>query len=1130
MNAQRISLSRIVALNWYGFRQIIDIAGNTLVAGAFGSGKSVLLDLMQYVLLGEHWRPNRAAAGNARGRSLVSYCLCDTNLLREGEPHYTRRNGVTIIALEFTWPAERGQEPRRETWGIRIQYDSATSDPKRTYFGIPDRLTWEMLAPGEQLRSDEDFRTFLRREYGNDTLLPTQGAYLAEMATPRHLWFDREQLNKTLWKSIAFEPEADVEKFIRDFILEESPVDVREVQRSVQAYRETQQTLALQEAEAVTLREVCRHDDELRAAQRKEKLCAHLGFELENARLEELVGTKKRELADLDVAHEKDNADFTAKSGTQERLKKELAEFRLDPGEEELRQKESEKREVHIEKKGLVEAQESVRKRLRTLAQRWGAWLRRGGELGVDGLPQLLAVEDALLGALSAPSEEAGLAALPALAERFSAIFRDCEKLLVPIDNAVGAAEKRLREIVEALEKLERKETPGTFPLLQAIKARSGEVAVEQLCRVVEVKPEADADGWRAAIEMLLGRQRFAVIVATGELFREGLAALKKIPPGARGPEETVVHPREAREMPCEVKRGSLAEKVEVRAPQALQEIAEKYVRHLLGQVIAVDSAEALDSCDRGITRESIYKQKPLRRKLRQLAGYEFTLGREGLRRLAAELTREQKERMTEREAISAQARSVREWLDSGVKSELGSQKLPDRSGELHRLPGLQTKLDLLTSQIEKLETPERSARLEQRAALERELATAIHELGVLTNSRQQYTLARQPLVDQLANAESELATAKNAAEASHGALPADVTGDEIASRTTAIRLAHKTWRDRSEAARTATSNAHDTANDAANARSIARLSLRNTTDEKGHPKFPHWRYEEQDEDDNARWRSRLTQLGTDIEKFRELAGARRQEWERRLKDQVLNRLKEHSDNAERTVRQLRTYLDQKVGQHRYRISQRRDPAFATLWSLLDSGFEPTDELLAVSRRVETQQVLDELMRAVELGDKAEERLRRLLDYRQFHRYDLEAVRAEHSTMADAPTISLGRSGRNLSGGENQAPFFISMLAAYRRVYDLGSGRSQHLGLVVMDEAFSKLSGDGVEDCLALAENFNLQLIMAFPIDRLGVMVRFAETTIVCRKEEQRDASGYVTNVDNLPILVTPEQVEEALG
>jgi hypothetical protein len=60
-------------------------------------------------------------------------------------------------------------------------------------------------------------------------------------------------------------------------------------------------------------------------------------------------------------------------------------------------------------------------------------------------------------------------------------------------------------------------------------------------------------------------------------------------------------------------------------------------------------------------------------------------------------------------------------------------------------------------------------------------------------------------------------------------------------------------------------------------------------------------------------------------------------------------------------------------------------------------------------------------------------------------------------------------SSRCLSGGENQAPFFISTLAAFHRVYDLGSTRAQHMGLVVMNEAFSKLSADGLEDCLELA-------------------------------------------------------------
>ena len=122
--SQRISLTRIVAINWYGFRQIFDVSDNVLISGGFGTGKSALLDLMQYVLLGEHWRANRAAAGNARGRDLVGYCLGDTNQAgKDGGRHFLRRSGVTLIALEFTRPAERGgQEPKRETWGVRLVF------------------------------------------------------------------------------------------------------------------------------------------------------------------------------------------------------------------------------------------------------------------------------------------------------------------------------------------------------------------------------------------------------------------------------------------------------------------------------------------------------------------------------------------------------------------------------------------------------------------------------------------------------------------------------------------------------------------------------------------------------------------------------------------------------------------------------------------------------------------------------------------------------------------------------------------------------------------------------------------------------------------------------------------------
>lgn len=122
--------------------RFFDIEDNVLISGAYGTGKSALLDLIQYVLLGADRQFNRAAAGNARGRDLVGYCLGDTNQAgREGGRHFLRHSGVTLVALEFTRLVElRKKEAKPETWGIRVEFSSPDARPKQTYFFIPQRL------------------------------------------------------------------------------------------------------------------------------------------------------------------------------------------------------------------------------------------------------------------------------------------------------------------------------------------------------------------------------------------------------------------------------------------------------------------------------------------------------------------------------------------------------------------------------------------------------------------------------------------------------------------------------------------------------------------------------------------------------------------------------------------------------------------------------------------------------------------------------------------------------------------------------------------------------------------------------------------------------------------------------
>ena len=1130
MTERRISLTRVLAINWYGFRQILDVSNHTLIAGAFGTGKTALLDLMQYVLLGKHWRPNRAAAGNARSRSLVSYCLCDTNTMRDGEPHYTRQSCVSIIGLEFTWPAENSKaELRRETWGVRFEYSSPTAEPKHTYFLIPDRVTWSDLAPKDKLLDEESFRTWIRREYeigsSQKCIFGRQEDYLAEMATPRHLYFEPDQFQKTLAKAIAFEPEDSVEEFIRRFILEESPLDVRDVKAAQDAYRDTEARLMKQEDEAAFLRRICQHHVTYEQARREEAIFVHARSALVCAQARERLEKHRETLERLQADHANDQQALDVAVRELEQVTKIINEVRLEASRDRDQVKLDDlirrKNELRGQVGDLRDAAKTVHQRLADRHYRWTQWLKHGLAIKLEGLAKVLAVDDRLLQALHTGSDAPRLAALQKLASWFNDTFLSVDKLLTPLRQDLDSAEKRLRQLAADLESLDQRRMPGSFPLFEEIQKTLGGRA-EQLGRLIEVK--ADEDRWWPALELFLGRNRWAIVVSRDD-YKEALEILRRTPPGRES--ESLVNPFEAfsPKLRKEVRENSLATKVEI-----TNEVARAFVFHLLGDVACVQNVEELDRCEAGraITPEGVFKQVPTRRRLRLAGDVALTLGRQGIKRMRAAREREQIETRAQRDALKQRLDDINAWLDSGKKGGLGDAALPDRATELPLLPKLQKEFGVVCETIQLLTTPEREARLKRLATHEDQKSKLDQRIGVLKDRQQSFGLRTKPHEDGIATAEGDLQTAQVELSAVRVRLPQGILDAELDEVRDRLLAESSTWEKRVTAAQDAAGTAGRGAVEARNSRNNERLALATARDAQGYVRHPEYQTDfPADDESNEAWTARLQLLETvELEKSRTLAAERRKDWERRLQEGVLDRLNEKIQDADRTIRQLRQYLDRRVGSYIYRINHWRDPAFATLWHLLDTGLAPTDPLVQGIKSDEIKQAKAELMAAVEAADKADDRARRLLDYRYYHRYDLEMV---PEGQENAAAISLGRSGRSLSGGENQAPFFISMLAAFRRVYDLGNSRSQHLGLVVMDEAFSKLSGDGVEDCLELARNFQLQLVMAFPIDRLGVMARFADTVVVCRKEEHRDADGYVTRVDNIPILLPPDQVTEAL-
>lgn len=1128
--SQRISLTRIIAIHWYGFRQIFDVDDNILISGAFGTGKSALLDLMQYVLLGGEKQFNRAAAGNARGRDLVGYCLGDTNQTRNGQRHFLRQSGVSLIALEFSRPAERGKESKRETWGIRIQFSSSDAAPHHTYFCIPERVEYSALAPdGMHLLSEDAFRTWLRREYGNESLFARQRDYLEEMAAPRHLNFDATAFHRTFPKAIAFEPEENVEKFIREFILEESPLDVRDVKTALRAYEDTRRRLEKQEDEAAFLRRIAEQHTLYETSRRAEAILTQTYHALRLQQAQERRDEFTEKLKRLESEHADDLKDLARLRTTSDEIKQQLDQVRFevgkDPDSAKIAELTSSKGSLEQKVRGLREAQQSLRKQLDDRHYRWTQWLKHGANLPVeDGLGDVLTVDDALLANLRSGTEPERLDAMQKLAARFNELWNSVRDVIRPLGEQVKAAESKLQQLAQDLENLSKGQAPGSFPLFAALRQKLGN-RVEQLGRLIEVKPEAER--WWPALELFLGRNRWVLVVESATDYHAALDILRKTPPGRES--ESLLNPGEVRQLRASTGKNSLFTKVEVNHP-----VGRAYVEHLLGEVLCVETLEELEQCEAGraITPEGIFKQVPLRRRLKPSSAVELTLGREGLERMRASKEKERSETRTLHEALKQRLSDVNAWLDSGRKGGLADSTLPDRAAELPQLPGLERELGRIGETINLLMTPEREARQKNLVDLEKRYDEARSKVAVLIERRNNFDLTTRPDREALARWTDDSKRLEEELVAKRIELSRRFSGildSELTAERERLRTEFPRWTECLEAVQNRAKAANENAIVALGRRKAERDALANARDDHGNLRHPEYQHEfPPDEESNERWASRLQVLEQiELEKSRQLAADCKKDWERRLEESVLNELNRRLTDAQNTIRLLDRYLGQPVGKFRYRISQRKDMAgFGAMWQLLGSGLEITDPLLGM----EVERAKRDLMDAINSTDVKEARALRLLDYRNYHHYDLEMV---PSDKPEAPPISLGRSGRNLSGGENQAPFFISMLAAFRRVYDRGdrtSTRSQQLGLVVMDEAFSKLSGDGIEDCLALARSFQLQLVMAFPPERLGVMVPHAQTVIMCQKEVQRDSDGYVKRIENIPLLTTMAEAMDALS
>lgn len=930
--SRAIRLTRMHALNWYGYRDSIPVDGNLLLAGVTGSGKSILMDLIQFVLVGDLRlvKFNQSATGAHSDRSLKGYCLGDTKQEEGGVTQYMRDSAISFVALEFTWPNRR----KVETWGFRIEFGSAAeAQGKVTPFFVPAALSrGDFLDEQKRPLDHTAFKALAESHTDKDGVRGRAYAelseYLTHMAQPAHLNFDRSVLRSLLPTAMSFTFLRSFNDFCRDFILSADRLDVRDVTDSYRAFLRYEKDLTELNDQFRRLREISELFTRHGELRRDAILARYLEAELRHEHVADLLRADEEKLAGLRAACAEEDARLTELSALIPNKRGELEGVKnaiRDAGGAlylELKRQNSELAARIEQRKDAARTLEAA---LATRVKLARIWLKDVTALPLKLDAQGAATVERAIGAMDAGGIAGFQSSFTTLREAVQKVTADLSRLAQPALRQLADVRARLGELRDQLAALAIGKLPFPTRLLDALNhsllARGAELPARHLRDLCEVNDER----WRPAIEVAFTR-KFAVVVEPDD-YDAAERIYHSLREEARG--ESLVNPAKALKLKRAVRAGSLAEKL-----TTSHAVAGAVVSQLFGELVCVEKREELREHDAAITPDGFMARGAFVERTRHYDNLPF-IGKRGLEQQRAYKEKQRGELESEErrlrplaedvEAVQTQWRDLFDapaslWQDIAVANEL---------------PELQRQL---SENIKRLGDIDR-AKFDDLAESQTVIEKAVADL-----EKEQRDLDRSPKRLQCAQQETAVKQRTDEAAARKDAFDRTRETDVSAwlprlEELRAEMLAHYTKQAAADRFNTRFHEVDAEAREEWQKVIAARRELA-----MAHTKFDDLAIEAAD---NAAYDKQLAKLDeSDIPDYTAKAERERKTWEKLFRTQVLEKLRNALFEVENTRVLLNSYLKRPIGNNRYRVIKWENPDFALYHKLLDaSAIAREDEL-----------------------------------------------------------------------------------------------------------------------------------------------------------------------------------------
>lgn len=1100
-------LQRMLLINWYYFeKQIIEFGRLTFLTGKNATGKSTIIDALQLVLLADTSGSYFNKSANDKSKRTLSGYLRG-ELSDDGGSGFTylrNENFSSYIALEFY----DEEKQRHFTAGCCFDFN-AENDIPHVFFGyfgpLPADCFIEARYPAnirrlrQRLKStypekdfyitetNKQFRDYL---YGKLGGLPTKFADLFKKAVP-------------------FDPIADIQKFITEFVFsEERALNVPQMQDTLHSYAELKR-----EAE--------------RLQTRIEALQGISGLYAEYARYKAQAFANQY-IADRAQAEQK-QAEYTRQQAAlQKRLReREQLQAQLLPLEQNRADLETERiriaaeirssstqqtieryeREIKGWQQAVAACQEQYQKwagHVRALTQNWGQLCRRAKALppADEGLfSDRLRIRCESLATLCQTAERLlRCVEGKALCELDLSLLAEADEAVANLAQEAGLLKESLKEEQDTLarqlqalneEKKELEAGRQTYDhnvtalrsaVDAALQSRFGPAArVRLVAELWDVRDPA----WRNAIEGYLNTQRCNFLVDPRH-YDTAAAEYNRVKERLHIFGVTIVNLNVVlRDAPV-CQPGSLAEEIETDDANA-----RAYANFLLGRVMKCTDFSQHTRHPISITKEGmLYQQKGVRRI--NPAIWQRPLLGQGARLLR--LAQLEQELAALRQKIQAHA-----LLSQGLQALPRQQALGDQTLEecrqaldAHaRIPALTEQINARQAQLDAIDRGPLLALEAQQNALADQLAALAERIRTLNvrSGRLDGEICRLQN-ESLPTLERELAQLRAALASQYDAGWQRETGEPqylqaIASHAKLEEVADN-YRRSAKAASTSQEKARKALRDA---RMDYNRAYQTGLDEEAETNeafdqilqeltknaLPAYLSKIQDSQDKA------------MEQFRE---------------EFLGILYDNINNAQRAIANLNdALLHVPFSEDTYQFDCKPNPDYIRYYRMIMDPMKMGNySLFSTSFNEKYKEEIDELFRLLtensDTDRDAYKRVQQFTNYRTYLTFDLLVTNSEGITQRLSKTMA------KKSGGETQTPFYVAVLASFTRIYRMQQDRSSGtIRLIVFDEAFSKMDGDRIEQSIQILRNFDFQVLLSAPTDKIGDIATLVDRNLcVLRK------------------------------